>query len=154
MDRTSDIVHVEQLYFRLLDSWNKMNSRLFASLFAENGNAIGFDGSQMEGRQEIENQISAIFQDHAVASYVGIIRETRFLSPDVALLLAVAGMVPPGEKDINPRTNVIQTLITQRMGNQLMIVHYQNTPASFHGRPEASERLTNELQAELSKFMV
>jgi hypothetical protein len=63
-------------------------------------------------------------------------------------------MVPPGQNDINPKTNTIQTMIAQKLDNQFLIALYQNTPASFHGRPEASEELTTELRAELLKFTV
>jgi uncharacterized protein (TIGR02246 family) len=71
-------------------------------LFAENGNIIEFDGSPANGKIEIQQHLSQIFSDHRVASYVGIIRGIRFLSADVAILRAVAGMVPPGQNDINP----------------------------------------------------
>ncbi len=145
---------VEALYLRLLDSWNRMDAGQFAALFVENGQVIGFDGSQMDGRTDIEKQLGAIFSDHTVASYIGIVKEIRFLSPDIALLRAVAGMVPPGKNDINPRTNAIQTMIAQKQEDQFMVVLYQNTPAAFHGRPEASEDLTSELRSELLKWIV
>ena len=35
----------------------------------------------------------------------------RFLSPEVAVLRAVAGMVFPGQMDLNPTVNAIQTLV-------------------------------------------
>ena len=38
-------------------------------------------------------------------------REIRFLSADVALLRAVVGMVPPGQSDLRPELNAIQTLV-------------------------------------------
>jgi uncharacterized protein (TIGR02246 family) len=131
-----------------------MDAGQFAALFVENGQVIGFDGSQMDGKTDIEKQVSAIFSDHTVASYIGIVKEIRFLSPDIALLRAVAGMVPPGKNDINPRTNAIQTMIAQKQEDQFMVVLYQNTPAAFHGRPEASEDLTSELRSELLKWIV
>ncbi len=45
-------------------------------------------------------------RDHQTAAYVSIIREVRFLSPEVALLRAVAGMTSPGKREINPAVNV------------------------------------------------
>jgi hypothetical protein len=55
-------------------------------------------------------------------------------------------MVPPGQSDINPAVNAIQTLIAAKHNNQWRIAVFQNTPATFHGRPELSENLTEELR--------
>ena len=100
----------------------------------------------MNGQQEINDELSKIFADHKVSSYVGIIREVRPLSPTVFLLRAVAGMVPPGKSEVNPGVNAIQTLCALKEQKQFRIAVFQNTPAAFHGRPELSRRLTEELQ--------
>jgi uncharacterized protein (TIGR02246 family) len=44
---------VVSLYERLLAAWNQRNPEQFAAVFAGDGTAIGFDGSQMNGRAEI-----------------------------------------------------------------------------------------------------
>ncbi len=119
---------------------------MFGGQFDEACNVVGFDGSLMNGRAEIESELSRIFADHQTAAYVGIIREVRFLSQAVALLRAVAGMVPPGQSDINPAVNTIQSLVAVKREGGWRIALYQNTPAQFHGRPELSEHLTEELR--------
>ncbi len=67
--------------------------------------------------------------------YVGKIRGVRFLTPEVAVLRAVAGMVPPGQSDLNPAVNTIQTLVAAKGAGPWRIALFQNTPAQFHGRP-------------------
>ena len=138
---------IRNLYQSLLDSWNKNDASAFGSLFAEHGSAVGFDGSQMNGKAQIEKELAQIFSNHKVSSYVSIIREVRQLSDSVYLLRAVAGMVPPGKNEINSKVNAIQTLIAQNEGDEFKIALFQNTPAAFHGRPELSLQLTQELQA-------
>ncbi|HZE84322.1 MAG TPA: SgcJ/EcaC family oxidoreductase [Puia sp.] len=141
---------IRSLYQRLLESWNKNDAKGFADLFAVDGNSVGFDGSQMNGRQEINDQLAQIFTNHKVSSYIGIVREVRPLSPAVFLLRAVAGMIPPGQTEIKPDVNAIQTLIAQKKdegkGENFLIAVFHNTPAAFHGRPELSAQLTEELQ--------
>jgi uncharacterized protein (TIGR02246 family) len=144
--KQNDENQVRLLYKKLLNSWNNHKANEFANLFAIDGNSIGFDGSQMNGREEINNQISQIFANHEVSSYVGIIREVRLLSATVFLLRAVAGMVPSGQSGINAAVNAIQTLIAQKEQEEFCIALFHNTPAAFHGRPELSEQLTEELQ--------
>jgi uncharacterized protein (TIGR02246 family) len=141
MDKTE----IENLHRELLTAWNLQDAKGMASLFADDGNVVGFDGSQIDGRSAIESEMAGIFEDHKTASYVWKVREVRFLSKDIALLRAVVGMVPPGKKEINPATNAIQSLIAINQNNEWQIVLFQNTPAQFHGRPELSARLTKEL---------
>ena len=55
-------------------------------------------------------------------------------------------MIPPGQTEINPTVNAIQTLVAQKEADEFKISIFQNTPAAFHGRPELSSQLTSELQ--------
>jgi uncharacterized protein (TIGR02246 family) len=138
---------VRALYHGLLDAWNRRSAREMAAPFAEAGNLVGFDGSVVNGRVDIEAHLTPIFTDHVTARYVGKVREVRFLSPDVAVLRAVVGMVPPGGTDINPAVNAVQTLVAVRQNGEWRVEVYQNTPAAFHGRPDLSAALTEELRA-------
>ena len=54
-------------------------------------------------------------------------------------------MVAPGTSDLNPAVNAIQSLVLIERDGTLWIALFQNTPAAFHGRPDASEALTREL---------
>ena len=134
------------IHRRLLKSWNDHDAAAFAALFDEDANVVGFDGSPMNGRIEIEATLRQIFADHVTAAYVGKVRGVRFLTPEVAVLRAVVGMVPPGGADINPAVNAIQSLVAARHEGQWRIALFQNTPAQFHGRPELSAALTEELR--------
>ena len=137
---------VRSLYEELIDSWNKRDAAKMGSLFAKDGNVIGFDGSQMNGRAEIESTLGQIFKDHPTAPFVTKVREVRFLKPGIAVLRAVAGMVPPGQSDIKPDVNAIQTMVVSKDDGRWRVAVFQNTPAAFHGRPELAESLTQELR--------
>ena len=62
------------------------------------------------------------------------------------MLRAVAGMVPAGQDDLLPALNAVQSLVAVQREGQWRIALFQNTPAAFHGRPEAVEALTEELR--------
>ncbi len=74
------------------------------------------------------------------------VREVRHLAEGVALLRAVAGLVPPGGSDLNPDANAVQALVAVRTADGWRVAHFQNTPAAFHGRPEEADALTAELR--------
>ena len=136
---------IEVLYKKLLACWNKQDAKGMASLFAHDGNIIGYDGSQINGRSQIESEMTRIFTNHQTASYVWKVREIRFLNNEAALLRAVVGMIPPGKKEIMAERNAVQSLIAAIRNNEWQIALFHNTPAQFHGRPEQSEALTKEL---------
>jgi len=145
---SDDGAKVRLLYQTLLEAWNDKDAHEMAELFSENGNVIGFDGSQMDGRKQIESVLGQIFADHPTPVYVAIVREVRFLSPG-AILRAVAGMVPRGHSDINPALNAVQSLIATKEQDRWRIALFQNTPAALHGRAELSEQLNEELRRAL-----
>lgn len=146
LDSPHDANEIRALYQQLLESWNLRNAEAYAALFDEQSHVIGFDGSQMAGREEIATTLGQIFADHLTAAYVGKVREVRFLAADVAVLRAVVGMTPPSQRAINPAVNAVQTLVALQRDSQWRIVLFQNTPAQFHGRPELVQQLTEELQ--------
>ena len=135
-------------YQELLAAWNARDATRFAAAFTPDGNAVGFDGSPMNGREEIATTLAEIFGHHPTAAYVSIVREVRALDERVTLIRAVVGMVPPGKTEINPQTNAIQSIVITGDSNaQIALLH--NTPAAFHGRPHLAEDLTRELAAAL-----
>lgn len=149
MEQNPQEITIRLLYKNLLQYWNQADAKSYAALFADDGSIIGFDGSQVNGRRQIEEHLAGIFANHKTASYVSIVKKVRFLSNDIILLCAVAGMVPPGKTDINPATNAIQTAVFQKQTDCYSLVLFQNTPAAFHERPEDVKKLTNELQKAL-----
>jgi uncharacterized protein (TIGR02246 family) len=140
-----------KLYADVLRCWNERNAESLARLFARNGNMVGFDGSQVNGHEEIEAHLSAVFGSHQTAAYVAKVREVRLLGQGVALLRAVAGMVPPGGSDLKPDVNTVHTLVAANQGDHWRVELFQSTPAAFHGRQEAREQLTQELRKVLQE---
>jgi uncharacterized protein (TIGR02246 family) len=142
----ADRAAVLALYTDLLGAWNAADATAMVRDFAEDGEVVGFDGTILTGRAAVEAEMRRVFADHRTGQYVGIVREVVPLSPDVALVRSVAGVVPAGAADVRPELNSVQRLTAVRRGGAWQIVLYHNTPAQFHGRPELVERLTDELR--------
>jgi uncharacterized protein (TIGR02246 family) len=145
------VASAQALYRQVIDAWNNQNAVAFANAFTPEATCIGFDGSQLIGRDEIQSSLAKIFQDHPTASYYTLMREIKEVSPGVILIRANVGMVPPGKSDIDPARNAIQCMVACFRDDQWKIVLFQNTPAQFHGRPELTERLNEELRGLLKK---
>jgi uncharacterized protein (TIGR02246 family) len=145
--RQDDEAAVRALYAATIAGWNHHDAAAQAAPFAEDGEVLGFDGSEMAGRADIQRQLAAIFKDHVTAPYTVKVKGVRFLGADVAVLRAMVGMAPNAETPLRPATNAWQTLVAERRGGRWEIVLFQNTPAQFHGRPELVEAMTAELEA-------
>jgi uncharacterized protein (TIGR02246 family) len=137
---------VRRLYEQILIAWNQQDAAAMATWFEEDGNLVGFDGSQANSRATIEDHLRPIFADHSTAVYVARLREIRMLGRDVGLLRAVVGMIPPGSDDINPALNTIHTLVAVEQAEGWRAALFQSTPAAWHGRQHDSVALTEELR--------
>lgn len=142
---------VKNLHRALLDAWNRRDAAAMAALCSDDCAMVGFDGSQMNGRQEIKAALGPIFADHPTAAYVAVVRRVWMLGQDVAALTAVAGMVPPGKDRVLPERNAIQCLAAVRRQGRWQVALFQNTPAAFDGRPGLRDALTRELNAALDQ---
>jgi uncharacterized protein (TIGR02246 family) len=141
-----DEAAVARLYEAVISGWNDHDGDAFAAPFAADGIVIGFDGSEIDGRDAIASEMTRIFADHETAPYVTKVKSLLLLSPEVALLRAVVGMIPPGQTELEPARNAHQTVVAVKRDGEWSIRLLQNTPAQFHGRPELVERLTQELR--------
>src|SRR5918994_4964773 len=153
-DTTSTDHPTRRLYEQLLIAWNQQDAAAMAAHFEKDGNLVGSDGSQADARAAIENHLRAIFADHPTAAYAAKVREIRMLGRDVGLLRAVAGMIPPGSDDINPALNTIHTLAAVRNADGWRAALFQSTPAAWHGRPQDSAALTEELRDVMRRGLI
>ncbi|MFC9331509.1 SgcJ/EcaC family oxidoreductase [Kitasatospora sp. NPDC057015] len=137
---------VRGLYHRVLDGWNLRDGAAFAGPFAQDGEAIGFDGSRHVGRSGIAAEVGRVLAEHETPAYVAKVRRVRPLAAGAAQLDAVAGLVPPGAEDIDPVLNALHTVIAVNRGAGWRIALLQNTPARYDGRPDLARALTAELR--------
>jgi uncharacterized protein (TIGR02246 family) len=142
----SSAAQARRLYQEILAAWNARDAARYAAQFGESGSIVGFDGSQVEGARAIEAHLRPIFESHPTAAYVAVVREVRVVAPTVVLIRAVAGMIPPGRIDVNPAVNAVQSLVAVQAPEGWRASLFQNTPAAWHGRPDESRRLTEELE--------
>src|ERR687897_809299 len=143
----ADETAIRALYQQLMDGWNAGSGEAFASSFEEDGDLVGFDGTHFKGRQEI-----ALFHQHLFDVFlkgsrlVGKVRNLHFLTSDVAVMHAVGGTVMAGQTHLEPERNSVQTLVAVKRNGKWSLTAFQNTRATYIGRPEETHKLTEELQ--------
>src|ERR687889_1316762 len=127
-NHSADEAAVRALYQQLMDGWNQGNGDAFASVFTEDGDLIGFDGTHFKGRQEIAPFHQQLFDKWMKGTrLVGQVEHVRFLSPNVALLHTVGGTVMRGKTEPSPERDSIQTLVATRQNGEWRLAAFQNT---------------------------
>jgi uncharacterized protein (TIGR02246 family) len=142
---------IRSLYIDFVDGWNRRSGAAVAAGFADDGDIIGFDGTHHHGRLAIAAEFRQIFGSHETPLYAAVIRSVRPIAPEVAVLMAHAGMIPAGGNEIDPDLHTVHTLVAvDEGGGRWKISLFQATPAAWHGRPEARAALTEELRGLLA----
>ena len=57
----ADKATIRSLYEEMIDGWNKGSGQAFAAPYTDNSDFIGFDGTYMNGRQEIASFHQILF---------------------------------------------------------------------------------------------
>ena len=142
---------IRSLYAAYLDGWNRRSGAAVAACFADDGDIVGYDGTHHHGRLAIAADLRQIFGSHQTAAYVAVIRSVRAAAPGVAVLLAHAGMIPPGGTDVEAQFHTVHTMVAvDAGGGRWRIQLLQATPAAWHQHPEARTALTEELRGLLA----
>jgi uncharacterized protein (TIGR02246 family) len=148
LSSAADEAAIRALYQQLMDGWNAANGGAFASPFEEDADLVGFDGTSIKGRHEIALFHQRLFDMFLKGSrLVGKVRSLRFATPDVAVMHTVGGTVMAGQTDLEPERNSTQTLVAVKRNGKWILAAFQNTRATYNGRPEESQKLTEELRS-------
>jgi uncharacterized protein (TIGR02246 family) len=138
---------IEALLQQMIDGWNQGSGEGFAAPFAEDGDQVAFDGTRLQGRQQIAEFHQMLFDRFLSGTrLIGKVVDVRFLAPDVALAHGIGGTVMPGESNLAPDRNSVQTLVAVKRDGEWRLARLHNSRAEFMGRPEAAAALTAELR--------
>src|SRR5919198_1210935 len=149
--KSDDEATIRDLYQQTIDGWHAGKGDAFAAPYTDDSDFIGFDGTYMKGRQEIASFHQMLFDKFVKGSrLIGKIRSIRFVTEDVAIMIAVGGTVMAGQSDIDPDRNSVHTLVAVKHDVKWYFTAFQNSRAQYIGRPEESHALTEELRQELS----
>jgi uncharacterized protein (TIGR02246 family) len=130
------------LYQGVMDGWSRGSGADFAAGWADEAQLIGFDGTHLRGRAEIEWFHEPLFQTHLKGTrLVGEVTQVEFPAPDVAVLHARGGTIMPGDALPTPERDSLQTLVAVRRDGEWQLLAFQNTRLRPMGQDFASTLL-------------
>jgi uncharacterized protein (TIGR02246 family) len=105
-----------------------------AELFTENGSFVVGDGTVLDGRSEIVAYFERLLDstDRSGTSLKGVRSTVHFdhewqIAPDVVVVRTRGGLIFPGERDVAPERQAVQTWVVTRRGETWLAAAYQNT---------------------------
>lgn len=126
-----DEAEIRQLYQRLLDSWG--DATAYAECFTQDADYVIANGKIQSGWREIVEGHEIVFSAWGRnSSLAGRVHRLRFLTPDVALLIAYGHVVHDDHRSSDANKRTVYTLTAQRVDGQWRFVAYQNTPLGGH----------------------
>lgn len=155
-----DAAAIRQLQVLQAAAWNQHDARAYASLFAEDGDAVNVAGSWWRGRPEIERKMREGFESVFAQSKLTITDvDVRFLGPTMAVAhvrwTMVGAKAPPNMPE--PREGIELQILTKQASGWL-ITSFQSTnsvattpPPAFCHRCIASSQVS---PVSLSDFFV
>jgi uncharacterized protein (TIGR02246 family) len=134
----NDEAAIDALLRQLVEAWNRSDGEAFGAGFDEDADYIVFNGVHLKGRQQIAAVHQQLFDTVLKGTRLGdgnTTRTLRFLSADVALVHTMGSLRRPGQDDLSPEQNSIQTFVLVKRGERWSIAAFQNTRIQPHGTP-------------------
>lgn len=124
----TDSKEIEQLYQKKICGWNIGDAAKFAEPYSEDADFIGFDGTYLEGKQQIITFHAMLFDKFVRGTrLVGKVKHIRFPIPTVAIVVGISGTIERGSNSINPERNSIHTIVAVKTDQGWKFTSFQNT---------------------------
>jgi uncharacterized protein (TIGR02246 family) len=103
----------------MIDAWNTGSGAAFAAPFIDDADFVVFEGTHMNGRQQIVSFTRQIFDTVVKGSRLeGEVKFMRFLSPDLAVMHSVVRTTLPEQPEASPGRDSMQMyVVTKRDGS-------------------------------------
>ena len=143
----TDSIEIQKLYQQKICGWNIGDAAKFAEPYSEDADFIGFDGTYLEGKQQIIMFHAMLFDKFVRGTrLVGKVKHIRFPIPTIAIVVGISGTIERGHDCINPERNSIHTIVAVKTDQVWKFTSFQNTRAQYMGNPEKIDALTKELE--------
>ncbi len=124
----ADEAAVANLPRLMAEAWDRGDADAYAAIFTPDADYVVFDGSHARGRAEIAAIHRPLFARFLKGSRLIVNSvETRFLSPDVALIHSSGGVQKKGRSSVSKHQQSVQTMVAERRDGVWQVTAFQNT---------------------------
>jgi uncharacterized protein (TIGR02246 family) len=130
----ADTSAVQDLFRAVLEGWNTGSGERFAAPFTDPCDFIAFDGTHLTSREQIATVHQELFDKWLRGTRLTGDPQVRFLTPDVALIVARGDTIMRGKSKPAAERASIQTLTAVRTADGWRFVSFQNTRVRLIGQ--------------------
>jgi uncharacterized protein (TIGR02246 family) len=117
------------------EAWNSADPDAFVAEYLEDASAI-LPGSYLKSRQEIRDAMAYSFNGPLKGRRSSDkVRDVRFLSDEVAVVISESGILIPGESEAPPERTVYATWVLTKRDGRWLLAAYSNSPSVAPGQP-------------------
>lgn len=124
-----DLDGISAVFAQLVECWNRGDGIAFGELFTEDADYIDVTGNHSQGRQAIARLHEFLFQGPLKGSKLeggGTDAKVRFLSPDVAVVVAGGASRLGGQEQAPAERQSIKTSVLVKREGRWLITAFQN----------------------------
>jgi uncharacterized protein (TIGR02246 family) len=109
---------IRAIHQRMIEAWNAGDGAAFAAPFTDEADFVAWEGTHLQGRQEIAVFHQRIFDTVVTGSRLeGEVKFVRLLSPVFAVMHSVVRVTLSGQTEASPSRDSMQlTVVTKRDG--------------------------------------
>jgi uncharacterized protein (TIGR02246 family) len=113
---------------RIESGWSQGSGRMIGDVYATDGKLVAGDGTVTVGREQISAYHDQLFANYLKGTKLLVeVTDVRFLTPDIALMHTAGGILWPGEQQLKPGNDGIQSFVTVRQDGAWRVLLFQNT---------------------------
>jgi uncharacterized protein (TIGR02246 family) len=113
---------------RIESGWNQGSGRMIGDVYATDGKLVAGDGTVTVGREQIGAYHDQLFANYLKGTKLIVeVTDVRFLTPDIALMHTAGGILWPGEQQLKPGNDGIQSFVAVKRDGAWRVVLFQNT---------------------------
>lgn len=123
----ADVEAVRAFPLKLAAAWNEGSGEGFAAPFTDDADFIAFEGTHLEGREEIRAFHQQLFETVVKGTSIeGEVKFARFLGPDLAIVHAVARVTLAGQSRPSPSRDSMQLFVAVRRDGEWRVAAVLN----------------------------
>ena len=119
---------IREIPQKIAAAWNTGSGSRIAAVYADDGTLVAGDGKLTQGRSQIaryhDEQFAAFLKGTRLSVQV---KSVRFLSPGVALMRTEGGILWPGQSELAPGNQGIQSFVVVKDNGVWRVTLFQNT---------------------------
>lgn len=113
---------------RIVEGWSDASGKAIADVYADEGTLVAGDGTQKKGRTQIAEYHDRQFAGFLKGTRLTVeVRSVRFLSPNIALMQTEGGILWPGQQQLAPGNDGIQSFVALKERGAWRVLLFQNT---------------------------